>query len=241
MKILYFDCAGGISGNMTLGALLDLGVPIPKFKNELFKINISGWRLQRRRIKRSGINTIKIDFIIKNKKHRRSLGEIINIIQKSRLQKQIKNCAKDIFHSIAVAESRIHNQAVNKIHLHELGGEDTILDVVGTLILLDMLKIEKIYTSKIPLGRGSIRCAHGLLPLPAPATAELLKGIPVYGIRTNKELVTPTGAAIVRNITHRFGPIPKMKITKIGYGSGNYQIKNLPSLLRVFLGRELNG
>lgn len=273
MKILYFDCAGGISGNMILGALLDLGIPITKFRNELLKINVSGWKLQRQRITHNGINTTKIDFIIKNKKHRTSLEEIINVIRKSSLKKQIKKRAQDIFHSIGVAESRIHNQTVNpvrkfgrsfellpncssfnsvlkdgafsnganKIHLHELGGKDTILDVVGTLILLDMLKIDRIYGSELPLGRGTVRCVHGLLPLPAPATVELLKGIPVYGVRTNKELVTPTGAAIIRNIAHSFGPLPKMKIIKIGYGSGSYKIKNLPSLLRVFLGDVHNG
>lgn len=240
MKILHFDCIGGISGNMIIGALLDLGISVSNFKNELYKINISDWKLQRQKIIRNGINTTKIDFNVKTNNHRRSLEEIIKVIQKSGLKKQIKNKACAIFHSIGKAEANIHNKTANKIHLHELGGEDTILDVAGALILLDMLKVERIYSSELPLGGGRIRCAHGLLPLPAPATVELLKGIPVYGVKTNKELVTPTGAAIIRNITKSFGPIPRMKILKIGYGSGNYKIKHLENFLRIFLGEKHN-
>lgn len=241
MKILYFDCCGGISGNMILGALLDLGIPVSKLTKELKKINILGWKLHKENVMRNGINTTRIDFSIhpKGKTHVRHLNEIMKIINKSRLKTNIKEKVCDIFHLIGKTESKIHKQHLNTIHLHELGGEDTILDVAGTLILLDILKIEKIYCSEIPLGQGKIQCMHGLLPLPAPATSLLLKGLPVYGTKIRKEVVTPTGAAIISYLSDSFGPLPKIKIKKIGYGSGNYEIKNRLSFLRVFLGEKI--
>lgn len=237
-RILYFDCRGGISGNMIIGSLLDLGISTNILINELHRLEINNWRLKLKKTKRSGINTTHIDFIVGKNYHSRSLKEILGVIDKSSLKPRIKFKAKKIFRLIGAAEAKIHNEPVNNIRLHELGGEDTILDVTGALILIDFLNISKIYISPLPLGKGKIKCCHGTLPLPAPAVLELLKGIPVYSVKTLKETVTPTGAAIAVTVADKFRSFPPIRIKKTGYGSGSYEIKGLPSYLRAILGYE---
>ena len=238
MKIAYFDCFSGISGDMILGSLIDLGLDIEYLKNEFKKINISGYEINAEKIKKRDISCIKVNITVKDKQKHRSLKEINALIDKSELNPEVKKKSKDIFLKLAKAESKVHNIDIDKIHFHEIGAIDSILDIIGAVIGLDKLNLKKIYCSTIPVGRGFVKSAHGKLPIPAPATSELLKGIPTYSTKVEGELVTPTGAAIISSLTENFGEMPLMKIEKIGYGAGKSDFDH-PNLLRIFVGESL--
>ena len=235
MRIAYFDCFSGVSGDMVLGALIDAGADLHKLESELSKLKISGFTLKAEKTTRKGISGTKF-FINADDNHaERHLADIEKIMDKSDLGDEIKAKAKIIFLDLAEVEAKIHNTDPGHVHFHEIGGMDSIIDIVGSLIVLKMLGIEAVYASRIPVGTGFVECDHGVLPLPAPATLELLKGIPVYASGIEKELVTPTGIAILKHVVQSFGIIPEMRIERLGYGAGSRDLK-IPNLLRVWIG-----
>lgn len=237
MKCLYFDCFAGISGDMTLGALMDLGLPRKYLVEELKKLGLSGYSIRVSRALRMGISGKRILVKTGSKKSgHRSYKDIEKIINKSALKSQIKESSRAIFYRIAAAEAQIHNKKVSEIHFHEVGALDSIIDIVGCAIGIDFLGVEQFYASSIPLGHGFVKCRHGTLPVPAPATLSLLKGVPVYASGIQSELVTPTGAAIVSSLVKDFGPLPAMTIIKTGYGAGSRELEAIPNMLRLILG-----
>lgn len=235
MRILYFDCFSGISGDMILGALLDLGIKAEDWKEELKKIPIEGYKVEISRKQKGALWGTDVNIILENENSHRHLEDIIRIVNESDLSETVKEKAKEIFYKIAEAESKIHNEPMEEVHFHEIGAIDTIIDVLGSLILLEILKIDKVYASPLPLGSGFVNTSHGIIPVPAPATLEILKGAPVYRDNRQGELVTPTGAAIISTIADFIDKSPIMKIEKIGYGCGKKDFL-YPNLLRVFLG-----
>ncbi len=232
MKIIYFDCFSGISGDMILGALLDAGLDIEKLTGELSKLSLKGYRLTRRRVKRQDLIGTKVN-IIRNTKYEiryTNLKEIITLIDKSKLNRKIKETSKKIFHTLALVERKVHG--VKEEHFHEVGALDSIIDVVGTVIGLSLLGIEKIYTSPLILGRTHLRG----LPIPAPATVSSLVGHQCLFSNQPYELVTPTGAAILATLSEKNAPLPLIKVVKVGYGAGARTQGKLPNLLRVVIG-----
>jgi hypothetical protein len=235
MRIAYFDCVSGISGDMVLGALLDAGADLHKLKSELSKLKISGFTLKAEKTTKKGLSGTRFFVSTADSHAERHYADIEKIMDKSDLSNEIKAKAKTIFRDLAHVEAKIHNADPEHIHFHEIGGLDSIIDIVGSLIVIKMLDIEAVYASRIPVGTGFVECDHGVLPLPAPATLELLKGIPVYASSIEEELVTPTGIAILKHVARSFGVIPEMRIERIGYGAGSRDLK-IPNLLRVWLG-----
>jgi uncharacterized protein (TIGR00299 family) protein len=240
MVVAYFDCFSGIAGDMILGALIDLGVDEQFLKKELKKLPLSGYNITVKHVESHHIHAVDVTVTIQKEQCQRNLLDIIALLEQSKLHPTIIQQCKDIFQRLAHAESKVHNIGVEEVHFHEVGAVDSIIDIVGSVIGIEKLGIEKIYCSPLPLGHGFVTCAHGVLPLPAPATVELLKGVPVYSVDRIQELVTPTGAAIITTLATRFGEMPPMKIQKIGYGNGKIP-SEYPSLLRVFLGKEVQG
>jgi hypothetical protein len=235
MKALYFDLIGGASGDMILGAMVDTGLSIDKLKELLSGLNLNEFDLQAKIIDKNGFTATKVDVLVTEQPQERHLKDIKDIIQKSSLPPAVQNKALQIFERIAKTEATIHNKSIDQVHLHELGGTDTIIDITGTLLALDHLEISKIYASPVPLGKGFIKGAHGQIPLPSPATIALLKGIPVYGRDIDAELVTPTGAALLAELVDDFGPAPPMVLETVGYGAGGRDL-SIPNLLRVLIG-----
>lgn len=240
MKIAYFDCFSGISGDMCLGALLDAGVSLSGLEKELNKIPAVSYRLSVKKLKRSHLAACKADVTEPKNKIRNSRSkkwkDIDRIIHDSHLSGEIKRKGLNIFKRIFKAEAKAHGETFNRVHLHELGATDCIIDVFGTIIGLSMLGVEKIYSSPINLGNGLVKTDGGVLPVPAPATAEILKDIPVYSNVISYELTTPTGAAIIKELSCGYGGIPCMDIGKIGVGAGDRDFKNWPNVLRIFIG-----
>ncbi len=242
MKIAYFDCIAGASGDMILGALVDSGVPLEMLRERLSVLALEDeFELQAQKVDKNGFQATKVDVIIKEietgHQHGRHLPEIEKLIDRSSLAEPLKGKAIGMFRRLAEVEAGIHGQPSEKVHLHELGGVDTIVDIVGALLGLEALGVEQVFGSPLPLGRGFVRGAHGQIPLPAPATLVLLKGIPVIGSDIDKELVTPTGALILSTVCKGFGPIPAMTLTKLGYGAGGRDLP-IPNLLRLLIGEE---
>ena len=236
MKIAYFDCFSGASGDMILGSLLDAGLKIEELKNELKKLNLSGYKIRATKKTKNGIAGTKFDVDISDRHHHRSLKDIFKIINDSTLDPEIKKKSKAIFTRLGEAEAKIHDKPVDEIHFHEVGAVDAIVDIVGAVIGFHSLDIQGIYVSKLHVGTGTVECAHGTLPVPAPATAELLQGIPIYSTGIEGELVTPTGAAILTTLSTHFGAMPEMVIEKIGYGLGAKEL-SISNALRVCIGR----
>ena len=235
MVFAYFDCFSGIAGDMMLGVLIDCGLELSFLKKELQKLGLSGYKIYIKEVKYNNITATDFNVEIEEKHPHRNLSDINKIIEQSRLDENIKKTSKEIFYNLAKAESKVHNIEIEEVHFHEVGAVDAIIDIVGSAIGIKKLEIKKIHCSHLPLGKGFVSCSHGILPLPAPATVELLKGIPVYSDERKQELITPTGAAIITTIVEKFGNLPLMKINKVGYGSGKIKSK-YPNLLRVFLG-----
>ncbi len=234
--IAYFDCFSGISGDMTLGALMDLGVPSGWLKEKLTDIPLKGFDISIEKELRQGIHANRVTVTVDKDLPSRNYGDIKELIHKSRMSIRVKEIALAVFDKVAEAEAKIHHVEKDHVHFHEVGALDSIIDIVGTALCLEYLDIQKIFSSKIPLGKGFITCRHGILPVPAPATLEILKHIPVFGSGIQEELVTPTGAAIIATIADRFDELPEMKIENIGYGAGQRDIKALPNMLRVIKG-----
>ncbi len=235
MKIAYFDCPAGASGDMLLGSLLDTGLELSDLQYKLSDLHLQGFKLEARRVQKGGISATQAQVIVQDDKSERHLPEIERYVIDSNLPTRIKNQAIAILHHIGEVESGIHGEAIEAVHMHELGGLDTLVDVTGVLLGLDALGIERVYASPLPLGRGFVKSAHGLLPLPAPATLALLKGVPITGSDLEAELVTPTGAALLAGLAQGWGPIPPMRLIGVGYGAGSRDLP-IPNLLRLLLG-----
>lgn len=241
-RILYYDCFAGISGDMNLGALVDLGVPAEHLEQKLGLLNIEGFRLEVEPAMRKGIRgtkvTVKVDHP-ENEKHRH-LSHIEELIRKSKLSERIKDKAIDIFMKVAEAEARVHNIAMEQVHFHEVGALDSIADIVGAAICQEYLEVDEIAASSIQLGGGMVKCAHGLMPVPAPATAEIVAGLPVRSGLVDYEATTPTGAAILAATVDSFSSRMEMNITKTGYGIGQRD-GEIPNVLRVYLAEQSAG
>ncbi|HUI46315.1 MAG TPA: nickel pincer cofactor biosynthesis protein LarC [Nitrospirota bacterium] len=242
MTIAYFDCFSGISGDMTLGALVDAGVPIESLRAELEKLNVSGYEITALKVMRAGVSATKVHVCLDEKEQPvRYLAEIRRIIGDSLLSSAIQEKSIKIFEQLARAEARVHGTTPDRIHFHEVGAIDAIIDIVGSVIGLDMLGIDSIAGSPVNVGSGLITTAHGTLPIPAPATAELLKGIPTYGSSVSFELTTPTGAVILSTLCASFGLMPRMKVDRIAYGAGGKDIAGQPNVLRLMIGEQTVG
>ncbi|MCT4545308.1 MAG: nickel pincer cofactor biosynthesis protein LarC [Vallitalea sp.] len=263
MKVLYYDCFAGISGDMNLGALIDLGVDKSYLIKELDKLSISKeFKLKIETKQKMGITGTKVDVILTNNIHHehhhheehnehhehhhheehhehRNLRSIYNIIDSSSLNDNIKQLSKDIFNVVAKAEAKVHGKSIDEVHFHEVGAVDSIVDIIGAAICIDNLKVDKIISSTIELGGGFVKCAHGIIPVPAPATSEILNNVPIHLGKVNFETTTPTGAAILKTVVNDFTSSMDFKILKTGYGLGTRDFE-IPNVLRVYLGEEKN-
>jgi uncharacterized protein (TIGR00299 family) protein len=243
VKILYYDCFAGISGDMNLGAMIDLGVDAEYLKEELRKIEIGSYEIQVKRDQRRGIFGTKVDVVLPSGEGapaahghgHRSFKDIAGLIKKSNFSDGVKSTSLAIFTKIARAEAKIHGHSIEEVHFHEVGAIDSIVDVVGAAICFEVLKVDKIIASPVQVGGGFVKCAHGMLPVPAPATAEILTGIPIRSGVVPFETTTPTGAAILAATAGRFVDRIDFTPLKIGYGIGQRDT-DVPNVLRVFLG-----
>lgn len=269
MKVLYFDCFSGISGDMTLGALLDLGIDIEQFKNELYKLNIDEFDIIISNKVRNGIVGTDVEVRLheehehthnahnhmhrENHKgchteahhssgethshHARNLYDIESLIDASDLKSNVKEFSKKVFREIAAAEAKVHNKNINEVHFHEVGAVDSIADIVGVAICIDLIGAEQFFSSYIHDGSGFIECQHGIIPVPVPAVVEMLKGsnIPLISEDVETELVTPTGCGLIKCLASKYGKMPAMTIEKIGYGIGKRNTGRF-NALRVFMG-----
>ena len=239
LRVAYFDCCSGISGDMILGALVDLGVNINDIRKALKSIRIGGYKLEAKKVKRKGLSCTQIKIKLENKKNHqnhRSFSKIKKLIRESELPQKIKKNSIKIFERIAKVESDIHSSPLEKIHFHEVGGVDSIIDIVGGVWAIESLKLDKIYSSPLNVGEGFVDCSHGRLPVPAPATLKLLKGIPVFSSGVKTELATPTGVAMISFYAEKFQSMPAMTISEDGGGAGSRNISSIPNLLRIFIG-----
>lgn len=239
--IAYFDTFSGISGDLVLGALIDLGVPVPWLKKQLSSV-LDGFELETGEVFRKHLKATDLKVIVPHKgHHHRTFSDIRQMVENSSLPEVVKKKSLSAFEKIAHAEAHIHGKTVDHVHFHEVGGVDSIVDIVGTFLGIDYLGITDVYASRIPLGSGTVKCAHGILPVPVPATLAILKDVPVYSSGATTEIVTPTGAAIITTLTDSFGDMPQMLIEKSGYGAGDRETgMDLPNLLRVVLGKKVS-
>lgn len=258
MNILYLDLFAGISGDMTLGAFLDLGVKEEVLLDGFKKLNLEEeYEVKIEKVVKNGISGTKVNIILEEHHHHdhddhdheheeehhhhehRNLFDIEKLIDESSLKEDIKDLSKRIFRHVALAESKVHNEPLDKIHFHEVGATDSILDIVGTAICLSELDVDRIISSPVHTGTGFVNCQHGIIPVPVPATMEILKTckIPTYSKGINNELVTPTGAAIVAELVDEFMYLDNVEIEKIGYGAGDRDLE-IPNMVRMVLGKK---
>jgi len=255
MKTLYFDCFSGISGDMTIGALLDLGLDFDYLKSELHKLPVDGYQVTASRVTRSNISAMKFDVLVEGEEdhahhhhdhgqehthshfHRKA-SQILAMIRDSNLSANTKRIASEIFTKLAISEGTVHHIAPEDVEFHEVGAIDSIVDTVGTAIGFDALGIERFLCSAINIGSGFIHCQHGVFPVPAPATADLLRHATIYQKHAETELVTPTGAAILAAVVNRFDHLTGFSAERIGYGAGTKQFPDFPNCLRLMLGEE---
>jgi hypothetical protein len=238
MRIAFFDVFSGISGDMTLGALVHAGMPFDTLVAELQKLGVPGFELEAKHITRNGIDAVKLDVVITDQpKYHRHLKDIEAIIDGGTFSDGVKTTAKRIFREIAVAEAKVHGSTLEKVHFHEVGAIDSIVDIVGTAICLDHLRIERVYSSAVRTGSGgTVKTQHGIMPIPAPATLEILKGYPTVPTDIPVELTTPTGAAIIKALSSGVITLERLRVESIGYGAGTKEIPQIPNLLRVAVG-----
>jgi uncharacterized protein (TIGR00299 family) protein len=236
MRIAYFDCFSGASGDMILGSLIDAGLSPQRMREELKKVSIPGVRLNVRKVIKGGISATQV--IVAGKKEVRShrnLNELLKIVERSHLESEVKKKSIEVFQRIASVEAKIHRKPVEEIHFHELGGLDSIVDIVGSIWGFRQMGIDGVYVSKVNVGTGFVKCEHGILPVPAPAALALMKGKPIYSSGAETELLTPTGAALLTSLGSHFGQMPSMKVEKIGYGAGRDDLPH-PNVLRLIIG-----
>lgn len=236
MKTLYFDCFAGASGNMILAALVALGVDKNELIEQIKLLDVSDFEIEFTTKDKSGISAVHAEVKVPREHAHRHLPHIEKIINDSRLSEKVKKRAMAIFTKLAEAEAKVHGIEIEKVHFHEVGAMDAIIDVVGACIGFEMLGVEKFACSKIHVGSGFVEMAHGKFPVPPPAVAELLRGFPVYSTEIEGELTTPTGAAIIATLCDEFGQIPEMRIEKTAYGAGTRDYKDFPNVLRLILG-----
>lgn len=239
MKTAYLDCFSGISGDMFLGALLDAGLSFELLEQAVRSLPIDGYAIKAGREKRGEVSGTRFTVRCDNgKQARRKLKDIKGIIQGGDLSNDVKDKSIEIFESIAREEGKIHNCSPNEIHFHELGGIDSIIDIVGTVFGVELLGILSISSSALPLGSGFTDTGHGKIPIPAPATIALLKDVPVYDSGLKHEMVTPTGAALIKGFARSFGAMPPMTIENVGYGAGSRDLQDRPNLFRIIIGQR---
>ncbi len=237
-KILYLDMPAGISGDMLLASLIDLGIKPAMLKRELKKLPIEGYSIKTSKERRHAIEGVRFKVLCKEEKTHRTFKVIKRLIDRSTLSKQVKSLSIEIFKELAEAEGKVHGISPEKVHFHEVGAVDSIIDIVGTAIAFSSLNIDRLYASAVPTGSGLVETEHGVMPVPAPATIELLKGIPLTPSPVESELTTPTGAVILKVLSNGFGPIPPIKVEAVGYGVGGRDHSQVPNMIRAILGEE---
>jgi pyridinium-3,5-bisthiocarboxylic acid mononucleotide nickel chelatase len=238
LKTVYLDCFSGISGDMMLGALVDAGVPLDAIRAGVASLGLPNCDLVAHEVKRRGFRATKVDVQHEPEHAHRHLHHITDMIDHCELTTRQKDLAKRIFQRLGEAEAKVHGTTIQRVHFHEVGAVDSIADIVGSAIGIDLLGADRIECSPIPTGSGSVKIAHGLVSVPAPATAELLQGIPLASSSIQSELTTPTGAAIVSTVVDRFGPLPPMRIERIGYGAGSRDFEAQANLVRLLIGHS---
>ena len=240
MRIAYFDCFSGASGDMILGALIDAGLSPQRLRQELKKLRIPTIHLKAEKVLKAGLAATQVTVAGRNEKRsHRNLKEILRIVERSGVEADVKEKSREIFERIASVEGKIHRMPMEEIHFHELGGLDSIVDIVGSVWGIRQLGIEKIYVSKVNVGGGFVKCEHGILPVPAPATLSLMEGKPVYSSGVERELFTPTGAAILTTLGSEFGSMPLINVERIGHGAGRDDFPH-PNLLRLIIGTSVS-
>lgn len=237
MNLAYFDCFSGISGDMTLGALLDAGCDLARLRSDLQSLQVPGWEISAEKVVKNGTSATYAKVKTEDQKTHRGLTEILEILKNSKLDPQVRARATAIFQKLGEAEAHVHDVPLDKIHFHEVGAVDAIIDIVGACIGFQQLGIDKFACSPLNVGGGTAKMAHGILPVPAPATAALLKGKPTYSNGIQRELTTPTGAAIVATLCDTFGPQPPMTVSAIGYGAGTADLEGQPNVVRIMIGQ----
>lgn len=256
--ILYFDIKSGISGDMTIASLLDLGLDQDKFLKELQKLKLVGYEIKISIVQKNGITATDFKVILEDESHpdhhdhhsehnhqhshetehlHRNFNDIKELINQSDLSQPVKELSIGIFAEVAAAEAKVHNKDISEIHFHEVGAVDSIVDIVGAAVLIEMLNPDHIFASPVALGTGFVDAAHGRIPVPAPATIEILKNVPVYSTGVKGELVTPTGAAIIKTLAEEFIQLPEVEISKIAYGAGKKDFE-ITNLLRVYQAKK---
>jgi uncharacterized protein (TIGR00299 family) protein len=236
MRIAYFDCFSGASGDMILGSLIDAGLNPKGLRETLKKLRIPTVHLKVKKVLKGGLSATQL--IVEGrgeKRHHRSLQEILRIVERSSLEAEIKEKSREVFERIASVEAKIHRVTMEEVHFHELGGLDSIVDIVGAVWGIRQMGIEKIYVSRVNVGAGFVKCEHGILPVPAPATLSLMRGKPIYSSGVERELLTPTGAALLTTLGSEFGSMPVINVERIGYGAGRDDLPH-PNLLRLIIG-----
>ncbi len=237
MRIAYLDCQSGIAGDMTLAALVDVGIPLGRIQSAIDSLGLPSCRLEASTVKKHGFRATKIDVVHEPEHAHRHLSHITEMIDGSTLTDRQKDLAKRIFTRLGEAEARVHGTTIEKVHFHEVGAVDSIADVVGAAVAWDLLEVDRITASPIPTGCGEIEIAHGRVSVPAPATAELLRGIPTAPCDIRHELTTPTGAAIIATLVEEFGPPPPMTIEQLGYGAGTRDLEEQANIVRLYVGQ----
>jgi pyridinium-3,5-bisthiocarboxylic acid mononucleotide nickel chelatase len=236
MKLAHFDCFSGISGDMTLGALVDAGADLATIKSELRHLDLKGWQISAERVKRGAIFGTHVKVESTEKHHHRGLSAILELIDRAELAPRIKERATEIFRRLGEAEAKVHQVEIEKVHFHEVGAVDAIIDIVGAAVGFELLGVDEFSCSAFDVGAGTVKTAHGILPVPAPATVELLRGAPSFSSGVPCELVTPTGAAIATTLATRFSEMPPMKIESVGYGAGSTELSDRPNVMRLLVG-----
>jgi pyridinium-3,5-bisthiocarboxylic acid mononucleotide nickel chelatase len=236
--IAYFDCFSGISGDMVLGALVDAGAPLPAIEADLRKLGLENWTISAEKVKRGAISATHVKVESQEDHHHRGLSTILKRIEDAHLAPRVADRAKRIFTRLAEAEAKVHQLPIDQVHFHEVGAVDSIIDIVGAAIGFELLGIDEFACSAFDVGAGQVKTAHGLLPVPAPATAELLRGAPMYTSGIPRELVTPTGAAIATTLATRYAELPEMNLRAIGYGAGSADLKVKANVLRLLIGES---
>lgn len=236
MRIAYVDCASGISGDMTLGALIDAGVSLEALHKVVASLGIPECRLEVQQVQRKGFRATKVYVRHPEQKSHRHLKHILEILGRGELSERQREMAERVFRRLAEAEAKVHGSTIEKVHFHEVGAVDSIVDIIGACVAWDLLGVDRIVCSPVPTGHGYVEIDHGRVSIPAPATAELLTGIPLAESNVPAELTTPTGAAIVATVVHDFSPIPALTIEKIGYGAGEKDFSTHANILRILVG-----
>ena len=239
MKLAYFDCFSGISGDMVLGALVDAGVDLRELESELRKLHLEGWEISAEKVQRKAIRATKVNVETKETHHHRHLSPILKMIDQAALAPRAAERARQIFRRLGEAEAKVHNISIEKVHFHEVGAVDSIVDIVGSAIGFELLGIDTFACSIMDVGSGRVQTEHGLLPVPAPATVELLRDAPTFSSGIEKELVTPTGAAIATTLSTQYAAMPAMTLKSIGYGAGSADLPQQPNVLRLMTGEMI--